>query len=156
MIGKCPNKKKCLVTHTNVRWVTLSPARVIFRTDYKARPPPPRDRSWVTTNQSCLSKVGGYILALLPWPRYIVGYRREYRDGAVARARQAAADRCCMVGKRYGNYLFVLYMIVKFCYVAVALIQLYGLNFVIGRGKHCRLHFLSNNLRWKSYGGFYW
>ena len=65
---------------------------------------------------------------------HILGYRREYRDGGLARMRQRAADNCCMVGKRYGNYLFILYMVVKFCYIGVALFQLYGLNFVIGNG----------------------
>lgn len=41
-----------------------------------------------------------------------------------------------MIGKRYGNYLFILYMVVKFFYIAIALLQLYGLNYVIGNGKN--------------------
>lgn len=53
--------------------------------------------------------------------------------------RQRAADSCCMVGKRYGNYLFILYMVVKFCYIAIALFQLYGLNYVIGNGNYLPL-----------------
>ena len=55
--------------------------------------------------------------------------------------RQRAAERCCMVGKRYGNYLFILYMVVKFCYIGVALFQLYGLNYVIGNGKQSAVNF---------------
>ena len=55
--------------------------------------------------------------------------------------RQRAAERCCMVGKRYGNYLFILYMVVKFCYIGVALFQLYGLNYVIGNGKQSVVNF---------------
>lgn len=49
--------------------------------------------------------------------------------------RQRAAEKCCMIGKRYGNYLFILYMVVKFCYIGIAVFQLYALNFVIGNGK---------------------
>lgn len=84
----------------------------------------------------------------------LLGYRREYREGGLARMRQRAADSCCMVGKRYGNYLFILYMVVKFCYIAVALFQLYGLNYVIGSGYHLYgvqvLSDLATNEDWKS------
>ena len=66
----------------------------------------------------------------------VVGYRREYRSSGVARMRQAAAERCCMIGKRYGNYLFILYMFVKLCYIGMALFQLFALNLVIGQGKY--------------------
>lgn len=54
----------------------------------------------------------------------------------MARFRQAAADKYCMVGKRYGNYLFILYMVVKLGYIANALFQIFALNYVIGNGKH--------------------
>jgi len=66
----------------------------------------------------------------------LLGYRREYRSSAVARFRQAAGEKCCMVGKRYGNYLFILYMVTKILYIAQALFQLFALNFVIGEGFH--------------------
>jgi len=49
--------------------------------------------------------------------------------------RQRAAESCCMIGKRYGNYLFILYMVVKFFYIAIAFLQLYGLNYVIGNSE---------------------
>lgn len=65
-----------------------------------------------------------------------IGYRREYRSSAVARFRQAAGEKCCMVGKRYGNYLFILYMVTKILYIAQALFQLFALNFVIGEGQY--------------------
>ncbi|XP_067941208.1 innexin unc-9-like [Watersipora subatra] len=75
----------------------------------------------------------------------LLGYRREYRSSGVARFRIAAQDKCCMIGKRYGNYLFILYMVTKLGYIGVALFQLVALNYVIGKGYHLYgLQVLSN------------
>ena len=40
-----------------------------------------------------------------------------------------------MLGKRYGNYLFILYMFIKLFYIGQALFQLFALNLVIGEGQ---------------------
>jgi len=84
----------------------------------------------------------------------LLGYRREYRDGGMARMRQRAAEKCCMIGKRYGNYLFILYMVVKFCYIGIAVFQIYALNYVIGSGYHLYgvqvISDLINNQGWEA------
>ncbi|XP_067940884.1 innexin unc-9-like [Watersipora subatra] len=84
----------------------------------------------------------------------LLGYRREYRDGGLARMRQRVAEKGCMVGKRYGNYLFILYIVVKFFYIGVALLQLYALNIIIGSGYHLYgvqvISDLINNQGWEA------
>ncbi|KAF6028118.1 hypothetical protein EB796_013578 [Bugula neritina] len=84
----------------------------------------------------------------------LLSYRREYRNSGLARFRQAASEKCCMPGKRYGNYLFILYMITKICYIGMALFQLYALNYVIGQGYHMYgvqvIKDLMNNKGWEA------
>lgn len=58
---------------------------------------------------------------------------REYRSGCCIRLRQQLANYCCLLcGKRYGNYLVAIYMIIKCLYLANAIGQLFILNAFLG------------------------
>ncbi|XP_061165160.1 innexin unc-9-like isoform X2 [Saccostrea echinata] len=72
--------------------------------------------------------------------RHIVRYMdrwlenaREYRSGCFIRLRQTISKYCCIVcGKRYGNYLVTIYMIIKLLYMTNAIGQLFILNEFLG------------------------
>lgn len=58
---------------------------------------------------------------------------REYRSGCLIRMRQTLSKYCCIVwGKRYGNYLFIIYMVIKIFYMGNAVGQLFILNEFLG------------------------
>lgn len=58
---------------------------------------------------------------------------REYRSGCFIRLRQTISKYCCIVcGKRYGNYLVTIYMIIKLLYMTNAIGQLFILNEFLG------------------------
>ncbi|CAH1803120.1 unnamed protein product [Owenia fusiformis] len=59
--------------------------------------------------------------------------QREYRAGCCVKFRQNLATKCCLVcGRRYGNYLVSLYLLIKVFYFANAVGQLFLLNSFIG------------------------
>jgi len=59
--------------------------------------------------------------------------QREYRTGCFARTRQTVAKNSFLIcGKRYGNYLTTLYLLVKLLYIANSIGQLFLLNAFLG------------------------
>jgi innexin len=64
----------------------------------------------------------------------LLSSRLEYWNGSVSRFRRYCEQKCGPCGKRYGNYLVVLYLISKCLCTAVALAQLFALNWIVGSG----------------------
>ncbi|XP_067934394.1 innexin unc-9-like [Watersipora subatra] len=61
--------------------------------------------------------------------------QQEYRTGCFANLRQSIARNCFIIcGKRYGNYLIMLYLFVKILYIANGIGQLFLLNAFLGDG----------------------
>lgn len=63
--------------------------------------------------------------------------QREYRTGCTVSLKHCLSRTCCMVcGRRYGNYLVVLYIFVKLLYIANVIGQLFVLNAFLGTDFH--------------------
>ena len=63
--------------------------------------------------------------------------QREYRKRWCVNLKHFIAKNCCLIcGKRYGNYLVVLYLVVKTMYIANVIGQLFMLNAFLGTEYH--------------------
>lgn len=59
--------------------------------------------------------------------------QKEYRTGCTVSLKHCLSRTCCMVcGRRYGNYLVVLYIFVKLIFIANVVGQLFALNAFLG------------------------
>lgn len=68
--------------------------------------------------------------------RYL-GSTREYRRGCWINCKHFMSRNCCLFcGRRYGNYIVSLYMLVKIMYLSNTLLQLYLLNVFLGTSYH--------------------
>ena len=80
--------------------------------------------------------------------RFLMTQRDQSHD-CCARLRHQAAKYCLFIGgKRHGNYLSVSYLVVKTCYLLVAVLQLFLLNHFLGTDMNMYgLQVLANLLR---------
>ena len=59
-------------------------------------------------------------------------YTREIRTGGCAQLKSRLAELGCFCGKRYGNFLIIVYLITKLIYIGNVVIQLYMMNYFLG------------------------
>ena len=68
--------------------------------------------------------------------RYL-GSTREYRRGCWVNCKHFMSRNCCLFcGRRYGNYIVALYMIVKLLYLGNTVLQMYLLDIFLGSEYH--------------------
>ena len=68
--------------------------------------------------------------------RYL-GATREYRRGCCVNCKHFMSRNCCLIcGRRYGNYLVFLYLVVKMPYLGNVLGQLFMLDAFLGTNYH--------------------
>ena len=69
--------------------------------------------------------------------RYLGSRKKKSRKGLVARGKELAARTCCFIwGRRYGNFLVVLYLVTKSLYIINVILQLFMLNEFLGTDYH--------------------
>jgi len=61
-----------------------------------------------------------------------VHYSRQISTTQCAAVKAKMADLGCICGKRYGNYLVVVYLFIKMLYIGNVILQLYLLNYFLG------------------------
>ncbi|KAK2145162.1 hypothetical protein LSH36_698g01046 [Paralvinella palmiformis] len=62
---------------------------------------------------------------------------REYRKGCLVNCKHFLSRNCCLIcGRRYGNYLVVLYLLIKVFYCVNVIGQLFLLNAFLGTNYH--------------------
>ena len=68
--------------------------------------------------------------------RYL-GSTREYRQGCCTNIKHFVSRNCCLIcGRKYGNYIVVLYLTVKMLYLLNVIGQLFVLNAFLGTNYH--------------------
>jgi hypothetical protein len=68
--------------------------------------------------------------------RYLTS-QREYRTGCTVSLKHFISRTCCLIcGRRYGNYLVVLYVFCKLIFIANVIGQLFALNAFLGTDFH--------------------
>ena len=68
--------------------------------------------------------------------RYLIS-QRDYRKGCCVRIKQMLSRYCFIVGgKRHGNYLTVMFIVVKLCYALNAIGQLFLMDIFLGMEYH--------------------